>query len=57
MGVGGVGQRRSMGSEQFKLHIDPGVQQREDKPPWLVAGPVGLRRGLWEAWTLPVKSA
>ena len=26
----------SMKNEHFKFSIDPGIQQREDKPPWLV---------------------
>jgi len=47
----------SMRNEQFKLPIDPGIQQREDKPPWLVGGPAGVGRGLWEAQTPLVRSA
>ena len=47
----GGGERRSvLGSEWFEPHIgtpSPGVQHREDEPPWLVGGSVGLT-GLWK---------
>lgn len=29
----------------------PGILHREDKPPWLLEGPLGLTGGLGEAWT------
>ena len=31
----------SMKNEHFKFPIDPGIQQREDKPPWLAGRPLG----------------
>ena len=33
-----------------------GVQQKEDKPPWLFGGLLGLKGELWKAWTALVKS-
>ena len=46
-------------SERFESHIghpSPGVQHREDKPPWLVGGPLRLTGRLWEAWTPLVRT-
>ena len=45
-------QRSSLGSEQFELHVGHpsfGVLHREDKPPWLVGGQVGLIGRLGES--------
>ena len=40
--------RPTLGSKQWEPQIwchSPGVIQREDKPPWLVGGPLGLTDG------------
>lgn len=47
------GWKFSLRSEWFEPHIwhpSPEIQ-KEDEPPWLVGGPVGLIVGLWEAHT------
>lgn len=42
-----------MGSEQRETLTgfpSSGALYREDEPPWLVGGLLGLTEGLWEAW-------
>ena len=53
-------QRFSPKNDWCEPHVEcptPGIQHREDAPPWLVPGPDELTGGLWEACTLLTRSA